>query len=101
MERRGVLIEAGVVRNIILWSDESENQYEAEGWDVAMETTDLDRQPGVDWTWNATDGFRPPQPFPSWSWSGVEWTAPTPKPEGGYLWNETTQTWDEIQAPTE
>jgi len=98
MERRGVLIEAGVVHNIILWGDESEAQYEAEGWDVAMETTDLEVQPGIGWTWDELNGFRQPSPFPSWSWNGNEWEAPTPKPEGEYTWNEQTLSWEPISA---
>ena len=99
MERRGVLIEAGVVQNVIVWADNSEAQYEAEGWDVAMETTGLTVQPGIGWTWTEADGFRSPQPFPSWTWNGVGWEAPVPQPEGEYSWNEETQTWDAI--PTE
>lgn len=101
MERRGVLIEGGIVRNIILWGDESEAQYEADGWDVAMETTNLERQPGVGWTWNETDGFCPPQPYPSWVYDGLDWDAPVAMPtEGGpWQWNETTKTWDEIPQP--
>lgn len=100
MERTGVLIEAGIVLNHILWSDESEAQYEAEGWDHAIETTGMTPRPGIGWTWNETDGFRPPKPFASWTWNGVAWQAPTPMPEGGnYTWNEETQTWDQI--PTE
>lgn len=62
MERRGVLIENGIVENIILWSDESEAQYEADGWDVAMETTDLEVQPGIGWTWSEAEGFKQPEP---------------------------------------
>ena len=99
MERTGVLIEAGVVCNHILWSDHSEAQYEAEGWDVAMEVTGLVPRPGIGWTWTEADGFRPPSPYPSWTWNGVGWEAPVPQPEGEYSWNEETQTWDEI--PTE
>lgn len=103
-ERRGVLVEGGVVRNIILWSDESEAQYEAEGWDYAIETTQMANQPGAGWLYDETYGFRTPQPFPSWVWSNErnDWEPPTPEPtEGEYSWNETTQTWDEIPTATE
>lgn len=103
MERKGVLIEAGIVQNIIVWGDESEAQYEADGWDIAMETTDLPRQPGIGWTYNENDGFRPPKDYPSWVWSeqNNNWEAPIKAPEGDYTWNETTQTWDEIPTTTE
>lgn len=100
MERTGALVEDSIVRNIIVWGDESEAQYESEGWDYAVETTDLAVKPGIGWTYTEPDGFRPPQPFPSWVWSkkNEAWEAPTPMPTDGgqYEWNETTQTWDEI-----
>ena len=99
MERTGVIIEGGVVFNAIVWSDQSKAQFEADGWDMVMETTNLVPRPGVGWLWDETNGFRPPQPFPSWTWNGVGWEAPVPKPEGEYSWNEETQTWDAI--PTE
>jgi len=96
MERRGVLIEAGIVHNIIVWGDESEAQYEADGWDIAMETTDLTRQPAIGWTYSEADGFRPPQPYPSWVWSNDQynWLPPVSMPEeGAYTWDEQTQNW--------
>ena len=96
MSRTGALIEAGVVQNIIVWGDNSQTQFEAEGWDVAMETTNVTPRPGIGWTWTEADGFRPPSPYPSWVWNGVAWEAPVPQPEGEYSWNEETQTWDEI-----
>lgn len=101
MERRGVLIEAGVVLNIILWSDESKAQYEAEGWDCAMETTHLEIQPSTGWSWSEKDGFRPPNPYPSWTWDNVAWIAPAAEPsEGGpFTWNEETQSWDAVTPP--
>lgn len=100
MERTGALIEAGVVQNIIVWGDESEAQYESDGWDYAVETTNLDRKPGVGWTYNEADGFRPPRPYPSWTYDGVDWVAPKPMPTDGgqYEWNETTSDWDSISV---
>lgn len=73
MERTGALIESGIVRNIIVWGDESEAQYESEGWDHAVETTDLAVKPGIGWSYTEADGFIPPQP------------------EGDNTWDETTQ----------
>ena len=41
------------------------------------------------------DVFVLPQPYPSWTLdSNHDWQPPTPKPDGDYLWNESTQTWD-------
>ncbi len=41
-----------------------------------------------------TDNFIAPQPFESWTLdANNEWQPPTPKPEGNYSWNETTQDW--------
>lgn len=96
MERTGALVEGGIVRNIIVWGDESEAQYESEGWDYAVETTDLEIKPGIDWTYTETDGFRPAQPYASWTWNGIKWDAPTPQPEpeGSHTWNETTLSWE-------
>ena len=98
-ERIGVIRNNGVVINTILWSDETDDQLLADGITDFQEVTDLDPRPGIGWLWDESNGFRPPLPFPSWTWNGVEWTPPTPKPEGEYLWNEETQTWDAI--PTE
>lgn len=65
MERRGVLIEGGVVRNIVVWGDQSEAQYEADGWDLAMETTGLAMQPGIGWSWSEATGFVEPPEEPA------------------------------------
>ena len=44
------------------------------------------------------DAFIPPSPFPSWTLDEATclWEAPTPKPDGDYIWNEETQVWDEV-----
>jgi hypothetical protein len=40
------------------------------------------------------DVFIAPQPFASWSLdSNNDWQAPTPKPEGDYMWDEETLAW--------
>jgi hypothetical protein len=40
------------------------------------------------------DVFVAPQPYPSWTLdSNHDWQAPTPKPDGIYLWHEDTQSW--------
>lgn len=39
----------------------------------------------------------PPQPYPSWKWSGVDWIAPVVEPDNSeyieYTWDETTRSW--------
>lgn len=102
-ERVGVLIKNGVVENAIVWADDSAAQYDAEGWDVAMEVTDLPSRPGIGWTYSESDGFRPPQLYPSWSWSesGLEWVPPVTQPQAEgkhYEWNEATQDWEPYTA---
>lgn len=41
------------------------------------------------------DAFIPPKPFDSWLLNEETclWEAPTPKPEGPYLWDETKKEW--------
>lgn len=50
------------------------------------------------------DAFIPPQDYPSWTLNedSCLWEAPTPMPNDGktYAWNESTLSWDEIEAPS-
>ena len=98
-ERIGVIRNNGVVVNAILWADHTPDQLIADGITDFQEVTGLSPRPGIGWTWTEAEGFRPPSPYPSWLWNGVEWEAPVAQPEGNYEWNEETQTWDEM--PTE
>ena len=44
------------------------------------------------------DEFVIPQTYPSWSLDvNNDWQAPTPKPEGNYMWDEETLAW--VAAP--
>ena len=57
---------------------------------------------GIGYTYDYEhDVFYAPKPFTSWqlnhsTWS---WEAPIPKPDDGkrYDWNESTQTWDQVE----
>ena len=62
-----------------------------------------DKRPSIGWTYNPTDGFRPPQPYPSWTWSGSHWSPPKPAPTdpGRWIWDESTGDWVNIEASTE
>ena len=55
---------------------------------------------GVGYTYDAdADEFVAPQPFPSWSLDdNNDWQAPTPKPEGSFIWDEETLAWVETPA---
>lgn len=45
---------------------------------------------------------KPPQPFPSWTWNGLEWVAPIQMPsQFAWEWNESDQMWTRIILPTE
>lgn len=45
------------------------------------------------------DVFIAPQPYPSWSLNNnFDWQPPTPKPEGLFIWDESTLSWIEIEA---
>lgn len=53
---------------------------------------------GIGFTYDAdADVFVAPQPFPSWSLdSNHDWQAPTPKPEGDWMWDESELAWVEV-----
>lgn len=97
MERIGVIRDNGVVINVIVWSDHTPEQLLADGFTDFEEVTSGPTRPGIGWTWNKKDGYRSPQPFPSWSWKDGDWQAPEPMPsEGNYQWDETTQQWNQL-----
>jgi hypothetical protein len=47
--------------------------------------------------YETTESFvapRPPQPYPSWTWTDGAWTPPIPYPEEGeWQWDEAAQEW--------
>jgi len=55
---------------------------------------------GIGYSYNeAGDVFVIPQPYPSWILdSNYDWRAPTPKPEGNYVWDESELSWVEVHA---
>ena len=50
---------------------------------------------GVGFTYDVVkDQFVSPQPYASWTLdSNNDWQAPTPKPEGSFIWDEETLAW--------
>jgi hypothetical protein len=53
---------------------------------------------GVGWSWSEVEGFRSPQPFPSWVWEDDGWVAPVPKPDGDFVWDEDAGVWVEAEG---
>ena len=55
---------------------------------------------GIGYTYDAVaDQFVAPKPFPSWTLdSNNDWQAPTPKPEGSFIWDEETLAWVKTPA---
>lgn len=53
---------------------------------------------GIGYSYNEVgDVFVVPQPFSSWILdSNYDWQAPTPKPEGDWIWDESEQSWVEV-----
>lgn len=100
-ERRGVIVDDGIVVNIVIWGDESQEQFSQDGFDRSEETTDWQFQPAVGWTWDSKFGYRPPMPYPSWWWDieKFSWTAPLPEPDsleceqGFWQWDEENTAW--------
>lgn len=57
---------------------------------------------GIGFTWDADlDAFIPPKPYPSWTLNETTclWECPVAWPTGDaeYVWNETDQSWDEVE----
>jgi len=53
---------------------------------------------GIGYTYDEDkENFIAPKPFNSWSLNNNDqWTAPTPKPEGFYQWDEENVEWVEV-----
>jgi hypothetical protein len=51
---------------------------------------------GIGWTYHPDrDNFSSPQPYPSWTLDGeCHWQPPVARPEGSYIWNEETRSWE-------
>jgi len=57
---------------------------------------------GIGYSYDAVaDVFVAPQPYPSWTLdSNHDWQPPVARPaEGMWMWNESTQSWDELETP--
>lgn len=83
----------GVVVNAIVVDSEWASTHE--GW------VDSDFLVSVNWTYSEHEGFRPPQPYPSWTWENDAWTPPVPLPEDEnvYSWSEDKLDWVFTEIP--
>ena len=54
--------------------------------------------PGVGYAYDEIeDAFIAPKPFESWVLDdNYDWVAPVARPDGDYMWNEGTQSWDPV-----
>lgn len=99
-ERVWAVIDGGVVVNAIVADDAFIALISGEH-DMVEEVTDLSPRPSVRWTYTKQDGYRSPQPFPSWVWNGTRWDAPMPFPTapGAWEWDEAAQEWVDTTPP--
>jgi hypothetical protein len=59
---------------------------------------------GIGFTYDEDrDAFIAPKPYASWIVNETTclWEAPIEKPDGGYIWNEETTSWDETETREE
>ena len=101
------LNENNVVISVIVVGDDYETTYaewRKEFGETYVQTSynnNIRKQyAGIGFTYDAdADQFVAPQPFPSWTLdSNNDWQAPTPKPEGSFIWDEETLAWVETPA---
>jgi hypothetical protein len=111
-------IENGVVTQVIVidqdtlnlghWGDPSlwvQTSYNTQGGKHLLGGTPLRKNyAGIGFTYDANrDAFLPPRPFPSWvlDEDTCQWSAPTPMPTDGkmYNWDENSKSWVEFVLP--
>lgn len=112
LDENNVVLQVIVVHNNELLDDEGQEN-EAKGvefcnslfghtnWIQTSYNANMRKQfAGIGYTYDdVNDVFVSPQPYPSWSLDeNHDWQAPIPMPEDDkeYIWNEETQSWDEI-----
>lgn len=66
-----------------------------------VEVPDMNQYPAPGYTHDSVHGFRPAQPFASWTWDvdTRAWFPPTPHPDDGlfYAWNEADLAWEQMK----
>lgn len=108
MPRRLAHVLNGLVTQVSEGADDAQQHQAwlaaiADQFDLIEDVTDLGYPVNVGDTHTDADGYRPPQPYPSWVWTGTEWAAPVDKPPGSpWEWDETAGEWvrpDDFEAP--
>lgn len=111
-------VENGVVTQVIVidqetlntghWGDPAswvQTSYNTQGGVHSLGGTPLRKNyAGIGYTYDSVrDAFIPPKPFPSWVLDEITclWSAPTPMPTDGkmYNWDEATLAWIEFVMP--
>ena len=93
-------IDSGLVGDPARWIQTSYNTHAGEH---RLGGTPLRKNyAGLGFTYDAgRDAFIPPKPYPSWQLveSSCLWQAPVAMPTDGnrYVWNEQTQSWDQLE----
>jgi hypothetical protein len=116
MAHYAFLDENNIVTEVIVGKDETDTTHDWEQFygefrgQVCKRTSYNNRirknYAGIGYTYDAQrDAFIPPNPYPSWTLveETCQWTAPVAEPveEGKfYYWQESNQTWTEIDEET-
>lgn len=100
-ERIWIAVANGVVVNSFI-GDEQFVDLVRPDYDDVVEVTDIDPQPGVDWTAHS-GGYRPPCPHGGWVWKSKAWQPPVPMPTtaGSWAWDEATESWVDLTPTAE
>lgn len=102
--KRYALVKDGEVAQVAFFETDSVDAAwlaaVTEQFDLVDDVTDHPYPVNVSDSWNDTEGYRPASPFPSWVWTGTEWTAPVEKPEGpNWYWVEEKLEWVYLGPP--
>lgn len=62
------LIINGLIVNTIK-ADDNFITYISNDFDQIIDITNLEINPGIEWTYNSQDGFRPPKPSEEYQWN--------------------------------
>jgi len=93
-------ITDGIITDVIVASQEFINNL-SDSSDWVEKTLDV---AGIGWNYDVNNStFYPPQPFSSWilNTETYNWDAPITRPadDKNYIWEENTQSWEEIELP--
>jgi len=103
-EQAGIDFLNNLYKTIDVWKQTSYNtyggvHYKANSREPSEEQNKALRKnyAGIGYTYDSDrDAFIPQKPYNSWLLDEptCTWEAPVPQPEGNYIWNEETQSWN-------